>query len=437
MNSRPERTRPPELSQAVPLRVFLDTANMACRPNGILSSRILTYLQRNGHQLVPDAGDAEYIVCNTCGFDGKFRGISMSLFSDYEKLAKPGASIVSVGCLNTMYGELGASYPHLIRIADFGELDTIFFRRVRFRDIKEAYLRQTDVVKFYKNTKLIGWSERLLLTMMSGMRKLLAEPVRRGVPEAVAYQHVMDEFSFETKSLVEIGSGCASNCSYCVIKKAKGPVRSRAIEDILGDVEAAREVGRSLCLVADDCGSYGLDIGESLPKLVRAISGRYPELPLDILYLNPHWLEGERDAYSALLADTNIRSINIPIQSGSPRILSLMNRHYDVGEIAETVRAWKRISPETLFYTHIMVGFPSETEADFRKTLEVLEAFDIWWHFRYTDHEGTPASKLSGQVPEWRRRWRSVRLSLRRLAQHLRFASAALFPSSRCVGRMS
>ncbi len=423
--------KPVEATPGEPLRVFLDSANMYCRPNGILSSRIYTYLQRNGHCLVPEPHDAQYVICNTCGFDGNFRGISLSLFSEYEKRLAPGARLVSVGCLNAMYAELAATHPQLLRISHLGELDALFFRRVKFLDIQEAYLRQADIAHLYANRKAVGWSERVLLGMMGRMRGLLEGAVSRGVPEAMRYREVMDEFSFESKAFVEIGSGCASNCSYCVIKKAKGPVVSRTVEAILKDIEAAREPGKSLCLVADDCGSYGLDLGESLPGLLRAIGERFPGLPIDILYLNPHWLEKQWETYNAVLAATTIRSVNIPIQTGSPRILSLMNRNYDVNRVSEIVRTFKSTSPRTLFITHVMVGFPSETGEDFRQTRRALGSFDMFWHFRYTDHEGTPAAALPDPVPEWLRRLRSVRLSLGRLAQHARYATRALVASAR------
>ena len=419
--------RPPEPSSASPLRVFLDSANIECKPNSILSSRVLTYLQRNGHQIVTDLRQAQLVICNTCGFNDEFANLSKALLARYDGSLPPEARIICVGCLGSIRSGLAQEFSRVLVARDPRDLDGLLFRRVKFGDIRESYVRQSDLPRLASYGRGgLGLAGRLLLAGAAAVQRGLQALVPEALPEAVVSRLVLDEVTCDNKVYVEIGRGCAGNCSYCVIKKAKGQVVSRSSEAILADVDAVAEPGKSLYLVADDCGSYGLDTGESLIGLIRAISRKHPALPIDVCYLGPRWLEQQREAYEALFAEGVVGSVNIPIQSGSQRIVGLMNRDYSVDTVLDIVRQLRRLSPRTLLLTHVIVGFPGETAGDYRSTLRALDAFDFWWGFGYTDHPDMPASALPGKVSRWTVGQRSLRLRFWRAARHFRRLAVAL-----------
>jgi tRNA A37 methylthiotransferase MiaB len=193
---------------------------------------------------------------------------------------------------------------------------------------------------------------------------------------------------------VEIGSGCVGNCRYCIIKKAKGKPVSRKPEDILNDIAKIYSPGKQLDLVADDCGCYGIDLGTSLPELLLTINDKHPDISMDITYLSPWWLTKQKEEYIRIFKELNINSINISMQSGSDKVLAGMNRNYTVQEILGIIEKLKSISPQTGFWTHIMVGFPGEVWSDFWKTLVMATHFYAVHAFAYSPRRGTESAAL-------------------------------------------
>ncbi len=181
--------------------------------------------------------------------------------------------------------------------------------------------------------------------------------------------------------------GCMGNCSYCTIKHAVGGLRSKEVEEIVGEYVEGLNAGYGRFIIqGDDVGAYGLDVQSSFPALVRELveakngfrkrrgslvgNGEGGVFHLDEIH--PRWLV-EYDAEMIDFAGTkSIGDILCPVQSGSKRILKLMNRYDDKDKMLEVFQRIRWASPGTSFSTHIIVGFPSETEADFEDTLELV-----------------------------------------------------------------
>jgi tRNA A37 methylthiotransferase MiaB len=206
------------------------------------------------------------------------------------------------------------------------------------------------------------------------------------------YNQILKDLTHKNRIFVEISKGCTGKCSYCVIKKAKGNLRSRNIDDILDDIESIYEPSKTLFLVADDCGCYGADIGSNLYELISRINKRFPNISIDLNYLNPEIMEQDANEHISLFKNSYFRYVIIPIQSGSNKIINKMNRRYDTNKILNITDQIKKTSPSTILYAHFILGYPGEGTIDFIKTLGATLHFDIPLPFIYIPMRQTDKS---------------------------------------------
>jgi tRNA A37 methylthiotransferase MiaB len=200
---------------------------------------------------------------------------------------------------------------------------------------------------------------------------------------------------------VLIAQGCSNGCSYCNIKRAKGEVRSEPAESIFQEIRAGLAKGVSeFALLADDCASYGRDTGTDLTQLMEDLLMEGPGFGLKLGYVYPQFVLTHFDRLMAVFRTGRIRYVNIPVQSGSQRILDLMNRRYSAEAVMEAVRQLHAAAPETTFCTHIMINFPTESHDDFLRSLAVAEGFDEVLFLHYSDNQDTAAAGLLPKVPE-------------------------------------
>lgn len=392
-------------------KVILDSSDIICKPNNIIGSKVYKYLTRNNHLIENDLSKADYIIVNTCGFNKLRENVSVKLFKNYSAKKKKGAKVISIGCLNKINeGLIRTSFPDVILIFDLRELDEIFYNNVKIESIDEACLSEERINNLYNSTdKDFNFIEKTYL-LMGRIFYFITKSILGRNSEI---RQVLDEAFKQNKFFVEISTGCLSNCSYCIIKKAKGRLQSRSIEQIMRDIDSVYEPNKNLCLVADDCGCYGLDIKENIFSLLYTINEKYPELGIDLCYVNPLWIQKYQTEYINLFRKVKINSANISIQSGSDRIIKLMNRKYSVEKVIKVIKELKQASPQTLIWTHLIAGFPGETNDDFRSTMSILDYFDFATKFVYADREGTPSALMEPKVPEMVKGFRVFRLRIK------------------------
>lgn len=177
---------------------------------------------------------------------------------------------------------------------------------------------------------------------------------------------------------VRISNGCMGNCSYCGIRKAVGPQKSIPINDIITKFKSELDKGnRDILLVAEDAGSYGLDIGNNLPELLEEITKIRGDYSITITSISPVYLVEYINRLEKIFKTKKIVNINIPIQSGSKRILDLMNKYSDIEKIHEVVLKLKNIFGKLELEAQLMVGFPTETDEDFERTLDLMKKLDF------------------------------------------------------------
>ena len=225
-----------------------------------------------------------------------------------------------------------------------------------------------------------------------------------------------EDISFRTSypnAWVNIMYGCNNFCSYCIVPYVRGRERSRAASAVVAEVNGLLDAGyKEITLLGQNVNSYGNDCGEvSFPQLLRKICARDEKFRLRFMTSNPKDF-GEELVRTIADNPQLCRFVHLPVQAGSDRILRLMNRKYTAKEYLEKVEMLRRIIPDCQLSTDIMVGFPTETEEDFRATLDLVRAadFSAAFTFVYSRRSGTVAADMEGQIPEEVQKERIMRL---------------------------
>jgi tRNA-2-methylthio-N6-dimethylallyladenosine synthase len=200
-----------------------------------------------------------------------------------------------------------------------------------------------------------------------------------------------------------IAVGCNNFCTYCIVPYVRGRERSRSLEDIVAEAERLVADGVvEITLLGQNVNSYGRDLyGEPrFAELLRAVAGTGVQW-IRFTTSHPKDLSGETIAAMASTPQV-CRHLHLPVQSGSDLILKSMNRHYTQESYLELVSRLYAAMPDLSLTTDVIVGFPGETEDDFDRTMEVVEAahYDQAFTFIYSPRAGTPAATMADQVPK-------------------------------------
>jgi tRNA-2-methylthio-N6-dimethylallyladenosine synthase len=200
---------------------------------------------------------------------------------------------------------------------------------------------------------------------------------------------------------VTVMRGCDNYCTYCIVPHVKGRERSRPMAGIMAEAERhVADGAKDITLLGQNVLAYR-EGGRRFPELLAAVASTLPQVRIRFLTSHP------RDLDSSLL-DTMRRlpnicpSLHLPVQSGSNPILERMNRGYTREEYLAKIALCRKTLPEVALTTDVLVGFPSETEADFKATLDLIEEvrFDFAYMFRFSMRPGTRAAEFEPKVPE-------------------------------------
>ncbi|WP_428323799.1 tRNA (N(6)-L-threonylcarbamoyladenosine(37)-C(2))-methylthiotransferase [Nitrosopumilus sp.] len=197
--------------------------------------------------------------------------------------------------------------------------------------------------------------------------------------------------------IVEIASGCMSECTFCQTKISKGDLQSYRLGDIVRQVKTEINEGcKEVWLTSTDNGCYGFDIGTDLPSLVDAVSEIPEEFMIRVGMMNPMYMPRIKEKLiEAYDNDKVFKFLHIPVQSGSDKVLHDMKRGHTAGTFREIVKKAREKFSDFTISTDIIVGFPSETKEDFKKTVELLEETrpDVVNLSKYSARPGTEAAE--------------------------------------------
>jgi len=413
---------------AAPRRVYVASADILCKQNSILSSHLIKHFSENGLVITDVMADADLIIVNTCGFDDEHEEICRDLYGSALEGRSPDARVVSVGCLNAINrGLIEEQFPEVTIVDDDEGFDAIVGAGRPLRETRGRYMDGESMAAVADQ----GGSFPLRGRAAIRFGELAAGAfgvVRRAAVDAAHIEQIIDEVNHRNKFYVEIGSGCIGTCAYCIIKKAKGAPRSRPADAIIEDIRRGRREGQVINLVADDCASYGVDIGTDLFTVVDRIGAELPGVPSDFCYLNPYWLDRDPERYLDMIRKHRINSMNVSLQSGAQRVVEAMDRRYDVAKVLRLIEQIREISPTTMIWAHFLLGYPTETWREYWATVRASRSFDFFYGFAYSPREGTRSAELARNVPSGVRRLRKTLLFAlhgRRMLTKLAFGTEA------------
>ncbi len=266
--------------------------------------------------------------------------------------------------------------------------------------IKKSY-RNVDII--FGTHNIFKLAELLALKLFSGAGsgKMIVD-IWEGTDQIV--EELPNERKYFFKSGVNIMFGCNNFCSYCIVPYVRGRERSREPEDIIAEIEGMVADGVvEVMLLGQNVNSYGKNLKNpvSFAQLLRQVE--QIEGLERIRFMTSHPKDLSDDLIDVMRDSKKIcKQMHLPLQSGSSRLLEVMNRHYTKEDYLLLVEKIRRAVPDISLTTDIIVGFPGETEEDFEETMDVVGKvkFDSAFTFIYSRRTGTPAAVMENQVPE-------------------------------------
>lgn len=341
-----------------------------CQMNVHESEKIAGQLRDLGYEETQIAEDADVIVFNTCCVRENAEQHAFGNIGMYKKLKKEKRDLIIAvcGCM-TQQGEfakkLSATFPFVDVIIGTYNIDEFGKILQKTIDTKKRVVEILD-----KNGEIC---EEIT-------------PYRSSYPNA----------------WVNIAYGCNNFCSYCIVPYVRGRERSRLPENVVDEVKNLVNEGyKEITLLGQNVNSYGHDLknGVSFSSLldeIGKIDGKFR-----LRFMSNHPKDLTEDVIEAIKRNPHAcHAIHLPVQSGSNRILSLMNRRYSVEKYLSQIDSIRKIIPDCAITTDIIVGFPTETENDFLDTVNLVEKvkFDGAFTFVYSKREGTKAAVMEGQI---------------------------------------
>ena len=198
--------------------------------------------------------------------------------------------------------------------------------------------------------------------------------------------------------IVNVAEGCNGACSYCIVRKARGSLKSRSLDDVVERVEGMIAQGMvEIQITAQDTAAYGSDRGDDLALLISRLTALPGKFMLRVGMLNPESLTPiQEPVIHAFCSPKVYRFLHLPVQSGSDRILGKMGRRYHTRDVLEMVGAFRSCFPDIFLITDVIIGFPGETEEDFQESVHLIERMqpDKVNLTRFSARPGTAAARL-------------------------------------------
>lgn len=353
--------------------------NLGCKVNSYEMDVMQQRLQDRGYKIVPFDAAADIYIINTCTVTNIADRKSRQMIHRARR-CNPDAVVVAVGCyVQTAAGEALEDGTVDIAVGNNRKKDIV--------SIIEEYLKTREQPRVEKidinNTREY---EEMQLTRTA--------------------EH--------TRAYIKIQDGCNQFCSYCIIPYARGRVRSRAEEDILQEVRGIVVAGyREIVLTGIHISSYGLDRGgPELLQLIRKLHGIDGLKRIRLGSLEPRIVTEEFARQLSTLPGL-CPHFHLSLQSGSDAVLGRMNRHYTAGEYFQTTEILRNCFRDPAITTDVIVGFPGETEEEFRETEAFVRKVNFYeMHiFKYSRRQGTRAAMMEGQLTEAEKGRRSAVLA--------------------------
>lgn len=314
------------------MQVYIET--YGCSANQAESEMLAGLLSRAGATIVQDAGLADVIIINTCIVKSSTEN---KIVNRICELQKTGKKLIIAGCMPEAERDLVKEYAPAASLVSTHHIS----------EIGKAVSKTLagEVIEF------VGYKPTVKLCLPRIRKNKITE-------------------------IVPICSGCLGNCAYCIVKAAKGELFSYPAKMIIEEIQAAKSAGcKQFWLTAQDLSAYGADVGSSLPLLLREILQKVRgEYFIRLGMMNPATLWPIHDEMIETYNDPHVyRFLHLPVQSGANKVLSDMRRGYTVDQFEHIATEFRKAFPDITISTDVIAGFPTETGADFKKTVQLLK----------------------------------------------------------------
>lgn len=340
--------------------------SLGCPKALVDSERILTQLKIDGYEITPHYRGADVVVVNTCGFIDSARAESLDAIG--EALNENGKVIVT-GCMGVDESEIRELHPAVLSVSGPQQYEQVVSAVHQHAPFQKNHDPFVDLVP----------PQGVKLT-----------------PRHYAY--------------LKISEGCNHKCTFCIIPSMRGKLASRPAGKVLSEAERLVDAGvKELLVISQDTSAYGVDlkyrydfwggkpVKTRITELCRALGSLGAWVRLHYVYPYPHV-----DELIPLMADGLVLPyLDIPLQHGSPRILKLMKRPAAAVNALKRIRKWREICPDITLRSTFIVGFPGETDDDFKQLLDFIDEaqLDRVGCFQYSPVQGAGANTLPDHVP--------------------------------------
>ena len=351
-------------------RAYVET--YGCQQNEADSERIRGMLAQSGYAIVQEAEKADVVVMNTCAIreHAEQRVFGNLGALTHTKRRHSAQKIFLCGCMagqETVVNRIKNSYHHVDGV--FSTHHLWQFPEILYRVLTEK--------------KRVFFTEDEPGSIAEGLPQLRDQTL---------------------KAWVSIMYGCNNFCTYCIVPYVRGRERSRKMEDILAECrEVIANGAKEITLLGQNVNSYGKDLAEKVD--FADLLAEIAKIPGEFLirFMTSHPRDASKKLFDTMAAEPKIaKQLHLPFQSGSSRILKAMNRHYDREHYLELVNYAKSVMPDLVLTSDVIVGFPGETEEDFKETLSLISEvhYDSLFTFIFSPRPGTPAASMEDPTPK-------------------------------------
>jgi len=363
--------------------------NIGCHIRSYDAEKIKNHLVNNHYIFTDIYEDAEIVIIIGCLADTIQLGRTNQIISDHYKNNK---KVILSGCISKENIE---KYEHAgIYVPPDGldKIDNII------DDLSVPFIHTAENFKIFPSE-----NSRIYLSKLKKYRLNFSFPGK-------IYKDILSGLLFEKRKpddfhFIQINTGCSFDCSFCNTRFCFNDVTSKPLSKVISEYKALMQKKiRDVVFISEDIGSYGKDINTNLFDMLLSLykidNNNYIKWHLDAI--NPYWSILFEDKVLAMVRTNKIKSIVFTIQSGSSRILKLMNRYDNVKEIKNNIRKIKKGNAGLRTYGFFMVGFPSETEQEYKSTLELIKElnFDDVFISCYSEFDHCESARIFPKIPD-------------------------------------
>lgn len=382
-----------------------------CPENQLDSARVMIYLKENGWQIVDNVADANIILFNACGLTESAELNSIHSIHNIKKQTRDNQRLIVWGCLPKIDPEtLLQTHQEL----SFGEREI---------DKLDEIINATKSINEITVNQICQQSSReSLWHRLSKINRLPVKFIALPYLRLASSNYLHDRIASDNPSplihldttgrertgknssifYIKVATGCLGNCSYCAVKKSRGHIKSKPIDEVMDEFKTGLSLGfKVFFLLGTDLGPYGRDLGYNLADLMTKMVNEEGDFKIGLRNIHPFFLKRMINDLEPAFATGKIWFTGVAVESGSDRILKLMKRGYSVRDFKEGTERLKKAHPDLFIATQIMVNFPTETEEDFAASMNLFEEsnFDYVEIYSFSPRPGTSAADMKGKVP--------------------------------------